>query len=460
MNERDRNRHLLGNLVRNLNSKSRKLRQKLTLGLVTFGLLFALGQGDLLSENPLPSFGEGARTVQEVEALWAGQYNDHFERKFPSLSLSAEAISDRLSQLVPETGQRAAVLWINMQPEKTTEILILPDRQILRQDIKAANQDQLLAVVNRFFYHLLQPTLGDQSAYLPDAQQLHRWLIDPIEPTLQSQRIDTLLFCLGPRLRSLPLAALHDGGQFLIQKYNLTRIPAFNLINLQYNPLQNAEVLAMGASTFVNLSPLPGVALEVQTITPGLWSGTALLNQEFTLANLIEQQQTKPHAIVHLATHAQFNPGMPDRSFIQFAKERLTLSQIPQLNWQRSKISLLVLSACETALGDRQAELGFAGLALQAGVQSAIASLWPVSDLGTLALMSEFYQQLKTAPTKAAALRQAQVAMIEGRVKLEGSDLRNSRTSLTLPEILTKNAPKSLSHPFYWSSFSLIGSPW
>jgi CHAT domain-containing protein len=66
----------------------------------------------------------------------------------------------------------------------------------------------------------------------------------------------------------------------------------------------------------------------------------------------------------------------------------------------------------------------------------------------------------KTAPTKAAALRQAQVAMIEGKVKLEGSDLRNSRTSVTLPEALTKNAPKSLSHPFYWSSFSLIGSPW
>lgn len=246
----------------------------------------------------------------------------------------------------------------------------------------------------------------------------------------------------------------------MIQKYNLTRIPAFNLLDLDYHSLQNARVLAMGASTFANLPSLPGVALEVETITPRLWSGTALLNRDFTIANLVKQQQQKPYAIIHLATHAQFNPGMPDRSFIQFDQERLTLDQIQTLNWTRSHISLLVLSACETALGDRQAELGFAGLALQAGVQSAIASLWPVSDLGTLALMSEFYQQLKTTSTKAEALRRAQIAMIEGGIKIEGQDLRSSLSLVSLPDSLSKNVPKSLSHPFYWAGFSLIGSPW
>jgi CHAT domain-containing protein len=60
-------------------------------------------------------------------------------------------------------------------------------------------------------------------------------------------------------------------------------------------------------------------------------------------------------------------------------------------------------------------ELGFAGLSVQAGVKSALASLWFVSDEGTMALMTKFYQELKQAPIKAEALRRTQVAMLKGR---------------------------------------------
>jgi CHAT domain-containing protein len=163
--------------------------------------------------------------------------------------------------------------------------------------------------------------------------------------------------------------------------------------------------------------------------------------------------------ILHLATHAQFVAGSPNRSFIQFSDAPLTLEALPQLNWTDSQLSLLVLSACETAVGDRQAELGFAGLALQAGIPTAIASLWQVSDLGTVALMGEFYQQLKTAPTKAKALQQAQIAMIRQQVKLDGDRLQGSRSTITLPDALTLGGATDFSHPFYWAGFSVIGSP-
>ncbi len=105
-------------------------------------------------------------------------------------------------------------------------------------------------------------------------------------------------------------------------------------------------------------------------------------------------------------------------------------------------------------------ELGFAGLALEAGVQSVLASLWYVNDIGTLALMSEFYEQLKTAPSKAEAIRQTQIKMIQGDVLLRNERLKFSRGEISLPESLQGLGEINFSHPFYWSGFTLVSSPW
>jgi CHAT domain-containing protein len=131
-----------------------------------------------------------------------------------------------------------------------------------------------------------------------------------------------------------------------------------------------------------------------------------------------------------------------------------------ELGWDNPPVELLVLSGCKTALGDEQAELGFAGLAVQAGVKSAIASLWSVSDEGTLGLMTELYQKLKQAPIKAEALRQAQVSMIKGKVRLKGGQLVTSTKAVPLPPELSKLGNKNLEHPYFWASFTMIGSPW
>ncbi len=138
----------------------------------------------------------------------------------------------------------------------------------------------------------------------------------------------------------------------------------------------------------------------------------------------------------------------------------MRLNNIRQLGFHNPPVELLVLSACRTAVGSPEAELGFAGLALQAGVKSAIASLWYVSDEGTFGLMTEFYQQLSTAPIKAEAMRQAQVSMINGFVMIEGGQMQSSSGSYALPESLQEIQHKSLTHPYYWAAFTLIGSPW
>jgi CHAT domain-containing protein len=131
------------------------------------------------------------------------------------------------------------------------------------------------------------------------------------------------------------------------------------------------------------------------------------------------------------------------------------------LDWhQNPPVELLVLSACRTALGNEQSELGFAGLAVQSGVKSALGSLWFVSDEGTLALMTQLYQQLKLAPIKAEALRQAQLAMMKGQVRIAGDQLVSSGESVTLPPELAKQRGKNFQHPYFWAGFTMIGSPW
>jgi len=245
-----------------------------------------------------------------------------------------------------------------------------------------------------------------------------------------------------------------------VENYSISRIPAFNLIEKDYVGLQNSPVLAMGASEFTDLNPLPAVPVEIKTIAQELWQGKVFLNETFTLQNLKAQLASQDYKIVHLATHAEFQPGAPSNSFIQFWDSKLKLDRMRSIDWNRTPIELLVLSACKTAVGDKDAELGFAGLALQAGVKSAIASLWQVSNAGTLALMTEFYQHLQTAPIKAEALRQAQIAMIEGKVRLEGGELRGSNRGLSLPPALAKLGNENLRHPYYWAAFTMISSPW
>ena len=192
------------------------------------------------------------------------------------------------------------------------------------------------------------------------------------------------------------------------------------------------------------------------------------MNQDFTLGNLRAQREIRPFGIIHLATHSEFQPGEPKNSYIQLWDTKLRIDQMQQLRWNEPPVNLLVLSACSTALGDAEAELGFAGLAVASGAKSALASLWEVSDEGTLGLMTEFYRQLR-APRgggnltiKAEALRRAQLQMLRGRVRLQDGMLRveGVSVSLTLPPEIASRGDRVLSHPYYWAAFTMIGNPW
>ena len=162
--------------------------------------------------------------------------------------------------------------------------------------------------------------------------------------------------------------------------------------------------------------------------------------------------------LLHLATHAEFNAGDLDQSFIQFWDSPLTFHHMKGLNWP--ELELLILSACGTALSSPEAELGFIGLAAAAGIETSMGSLWNVSDIGTLALMAEFYTQLPKTSLRSQSLHKAQLALIRGETHINTNALTTSQESITLPRDWVLPASAEFSHPFYWAGFTIVGNPW
>ena len=396
-----------------------------------------------------------------LDKSFSQEFQEYFGSNISDKSISTEEIKKKLASMGAETRTKPSLIYLFSQPEKLNLVLITSCGEVVYKSVPSANREELLKVVTEFRNEITKPGVRGTTSYLPSSQQLYKWMIAPLEDSLKKCQTDTISFVVDRGLRGIPFAALHDGQQFLVEKYSLSLMPSINLTDSRYVDIRNSQVLAMGASQFPELNPLPAVPAEIGAISRE-WQGVSFLNEGFTLENLKRQHQSRPFGIIHLATHGEFRPGVPSNSFIQLWDSRLRLDQLRDLRFNDPQVNLLVLSACRTAVGDAQAELGFGGLALQAGVQTAVGSLWYVSDEGTLGLMTEFYQQLKTAPIKAAALRQAQIAMLRGDVRLEGGRLRGSSRGegVELPASLQGFEDVKLSHPYYWSAFVMIGSPW
>ncbi|MDV3347082.1 CHAT domain-containing protein [Leptothoe sp. LEGE 181152] len=409
--------------------------------------------------------------LADVEDQRTQDFSNYFGRDLQAEQLTLPEIQHLLTQIHGETGHQSVVVYIktpklaiDIAKQTSTKLELLIFKSVgepINLEISNVSQEELFTTVEQFRRALIASARTGSKRYLPSAQKLYKWLIQPIEDELGSEQIDTILFSMDSGLRSLPIAALHNGQQFLIEKYSLGMVPSLGLMRSNYQPLGKAQVLAMGASLFQELQPLPAVPAELENIEQ-LWPSRGFLNETFTRKNLIDQQQQTPAQIIHLATHAEFNAGNADQSYIQLWDEQLHLSDIHTLGWDQPTVDLLVLSACRTALGDANAEMGFAGLAVAAGVNSALASLWTVSDVGTLALMNEFYHQLQQTSIKSEALRASQLAMLKADIRIESGQLLSeaSRSVVPLPAELSQLEHIDFSHPYYWSGFTMIGSPW
>ena len=386
---------------------------------------------------------ELTKKVLQMERDREKEFEDYFGEDLASVSKTADETAAELERLSKETGTRSALLYVIPRKNHLHLVLIPPSGTPIVKDFYEVTDPQLFAVSRQFHQGILRMDTAQTEA---NGQQLYDWIIKPYEQELAAAEIDLLLFCLGDGVKDLALPALSNDGTYLIESYAMARIPAFNLIETTYKPFSSGQLLAMGASRFRDpaIQTLPGTQQEIAALSAslgttgqGTWRVSRLENQAFTQTRINQNLAKRPFTALHVSTHAQFQPGQVESSYIQLWDQQLKLNDLNRIDWDQSNADLIVLSACQTALGDTNAANGFAGLALKAGVPSAIGTLWSINDQSTTEVMKTFYGALPDSSTKAQALQSAQVAAIRG-----------------------SNGSSGLQAPYYWAGFSLLSTPW
>jgi CHAT domain-containing protein len=286
-----------------------------------------------------------------------------------------------------------------------------PDGRLKSYAIEASVAD-LTAKVQ--WWRGLLETVATQE-YLPVAREMYDLLIRPLEKDLDAVKPAKLIFINDGALRTIPMAALHDGKRFLVEKYPIAY--SLGLQPIRAESLDEGEALIFGLSEAVPPLPaLPYVVPETQFLQQML-DGKKFLNRDFnadTLAAQVAREQSS--SILHLATHGAFS-NTAGNSFIQAHDRRLYLPQFENiLRTARQPLELLTFSACETAAGDDRAVLGLAGLATRNGVKNVVATLWSVNDAEIVPAIENFYRAFKTNIPVEEALRQAQLESIRNRV--------------------------------------------
>ena len=299
-----------------------------------------------------------------------------------------------------------------------------------------------------------------------EASRLYALFLEPVQDVLSTENISTVLVSADRGLQAIPFSALARQGQYAVDNLSFSFTPSLSLTDLSI-PLANPdldEILIMGSTEFSGLAPLPYVNQEVQNIAQ-YYGGQSVLGERFTSSRAVSDLRSSSESLIHLATHADFKGGKPDESMIYTSDGSISFEDFKSIRRQRqaNPINLFVLSACRSALGDSDSEMGLAGMALQAGSKSAIGSLWYVDDVATSAFFSQFYRYLSRGVTKSTALTQTQRDFALGKVKIEGSDVVFGSGDVLLSGLSGSqkyNYPNDFTHPFFWSGFILLGTPW
>jgi CHAT domain-containing protein len=274
-------------------------------------------------------------------------------------------------------------------------------------------------------------------SYLEQGQELHGWLIKPLEPLMAKAGLDTMVFVPDGALRTVPMAALHDGEHFLIEKYAVAVTPGLEL--METKPAERVEPLVMirGLSEARDgFPPLANVPAEVAEIKKLYTKSDTLMNEQFVHDATGETLKKEPFTIVHIASHGHIDSDVR-KSFVLTFDKHLTLDDLETYirpgQLRDHPLDLLTLSACETAAGDDRAALGLAGVAVKAGARSAFATLWSVNDAASAELVGDFYKELTSHPewSKAQALQAAQKKLL---------------------------VQYRYSHPCYWAPYLIIGN--
>ena len=351
-----------------------------------------------------------------------------------------------LQKNLQQYSQKAAIFYPLVLEDRLELILVIANGAPIRHTVPVTREKLNRAIVD-FRSDVRDPSSLD---ILTPSQQLYTWLIEPIAADLQKAGVQTIIYAPDGQLRYLPIAALHDGKQWLVERYAINTITAASFTNLSDRSSKSQPRVLAGAFTSgkyifdvngqtFNFSGLPFAGKEVDNLIAKLPNSAKFIDREFNVSSTVAK--FKEYNIIHLATHAAFVTGKPEDSFVMFGDgSRATLRDVS--TWSLQNVDLVILSACETGLGGRLGNgteiMGFGYQMEYAGAKAAIASLWQVSDGGTQALMDSFYTVLQDPKlTKAEVLARSQRAMIAQK---------------------SVSTSQNFNHPYYWSPFIIIGN--
>ena len=363
-----------------------------------------------------------AQAREVIEALQLAELENYFK----------SACIDSASEYIDKLDSEAAVLYPIILSDRVEVVASLPG-QPLRHYRTWQTKEETNQTIDELF-QFFNPVLSvDKRLRL--SKNLYDWLITPAESALAKNEVKTLVFVLDGGFRRIPMAALYDGEQYLLEKYSVALTPGLKLLGPHFQNPKPLQALMMGLTEARSgFSALPGVKTEIEQVSARV-NAEVLFNEDFTKENLSREIDQIPFPVLHLATHGQFSSDR-EKTFLLMWDQKLTLSDLDDVlrtrRQQAEPIELMVLSACQTAEGDDRAALGLAGMAIRSGARSTLATLWAVNDESTAALITAFYQELSRGDlSKAEALRLAQIKILKD--------------------------PK-FSHPYYWSPFVLIGN--
>lgn len=388
-----------------------------------------LGVADLLIRRAERATGQDAAQAdllearKTMEALKGAELEDFFQ---DDCVASLKSKTSGVDALAPQT----AALYPIVLPDRLAILVSFPDG--MREYSSPVGAAALEAETRAMRAMLEKRTTRE---YLRHARQLYDWVVRPAQADLDRAGVKTLVFIPDGVLRTIPLAALNDGQQFLIERYAVATSPGLTLTDPRPLGVVEPRVLMAGLTESVQgYAALPGVKTEIEQIG-ALLPGTELLDQSFQTTRFRSSLAAAPYTIVHMASHGEFGASA-QQTFVLTHDGRINLNELEGLlggtNYRAQPVEMLVLSACETAAGDDRSALGLAGIAVKAGARSAMATLWSVSDLASTQLVGDFYKELaKGGESKAQALRNAQLALL---------------------------ADRRYRHPYYWSPFLLIGN--
>ncbi len=361
---------------------------------------------------------------------------------------------------IPAPG--TALLQYMVAPDRRTISIILTTPDLQREYRVALPEGEL----NRLVYGLREALQNRTEQFLPSAQRLHGILIAPLAEALNKADIETLALSLDGVLRYLPMGALHDGSNYLIERFAL--VLATDAVSFQTRDRSGRRAVGLGVSRpLEGHQPLLGVRDELMAVIRtahrhgGVLPGIIRLDRDFTAGALVHSLSSQ-YSVIHVASHFVFAAARESSSYLLLGDgSKLTLGEFAELRFDA--MDLVVLSACNTAIGGGHHQNGheiegLGALVRHRGANQVLATLWPVADLTTAAMMGAFYRNRYRVGLKSPqALRRAQLGLLGGAFSMS---LTGRTRGLVDPEDDQAKAGTVVDtrHPFYWAPYILMGA--